>query len=91
MRTVEKTGWINFRMRAIVVSFLTLNLDQDLRDGTYHWERQFLDHEPGIQYPQFQKQARTTDTHTMRLCNPVKNHKSMTLKVYSLRNGSLSS
>ena len=29
MRAVENTGWINFRMRAMVVSFLTLNLDQD--------------------------------------------------------------
>ena len=31
MRAVEATGCINFRMRAMVVSFLTLNLDQDWR------------------------------------------------------------
>ena len=30
MRAVESTGWINFRMRAMVVSFLTLNLDLSL-------------------------------------------------------------
>ena len=60
MRCLHATGWINFRMRAMLTSFFCHHLAQDWRDGVYHLAKLFLDYEPGIHYPQLQMQAGTT-------------------------------
>ncbi len=72
MRCLDASGWINFRMRAMLMSFASYDLWLHWRPTAEVLAKRFVDFEPGIHYPQSQMQSGTTGINANRIYSPAK-------------------
>ena len=66
MRSLRATGWINFRMRAMIQSIASYTLWLPWQLTGLHLARLFLDYEPGIHWSQVQMQSGVTGINSVR-------------------------
>ena len=75
MRSLNHNGWLNFRMRAMLMSFASYNLWIPWQESGEMLAKKFVDYEPGIHWCQCQMQSGTTSININRIYNPVKQGK----------------
>ena len=72
MRCLAGTGWLNFRMRALCVSFYYHLLQQPWQDGADWFHHHLVDSVASINYTQWQYQCGLVGKPTLRRYNPRK-------------------
>jgi deoxyribodipyrimidine photo-lyase len=72
LRCLHATGWLPFRMRAMLVAFARYDLDLNWRWTAHFLARCFTDYEPGIHYAQIHMQSGITGINVPRMYDPVK-------------------
>jgi deoxyribodipyrimidine photo-lyase len=72
MRSLIATGWLNFRMRAMVQCIASHHLALDWHLSGTKLAQLFTDYEPGIHWSQVQMQSGQAGINIPRIYNPVK-------------------
>ena len=72
---LRKGGWINFRMRAMIMSFASYNLWQPWQRTSPLLAELFVDYEPGIHICQVQMQSGVTGINLPRIYSVLKQSK----------------
>nr|MDZ8061407.1 FAD-binding domain-containing protein [Nostoc sp. EkiNYC01] len=75
IRQLKTMGWMNFRMRAMCATFLTINCGISWHHGAKHYMNYLVDGDLAIDNWQWQMQAGVTNplSDTFRIYNPNKN------------------
>ncbi len=75
MRQLQQQGWLNFRMRALCATFLTINAGISWHHGARHYMTCLVDGDLAIDHWQWQMQAGVTNplVGSLRIYNPTKN------------------